>query len=221
MTTCTERELLEELSTSGKCDQCGDRIGESKEYAIYCGCRHHRLCRHRWRTGDGCPVCELPQDTSCDAEKAVLVAALEGLFAYISEMAGRTAGQPKEMLPDKRLGTANRVLADRSPAAAALLAQGEALKWYADVDNWEYEHSPECEESAPRGPCIADSACRPSCAAEKDEGRRARAALAPVCGTCGDSREVAMEKSRSSALSALTMPCPDCALAPGESPSGD
>ena len=66
-----------------------------------------------------------------------------------------------------------------SSAAAALLAQGEALKWYGDSDNWEYEHSPECEESAPSGPCIADLACRPSCAAEKDEGRRARAALAP------------------------------------------
>ena len=36
---------------------------------------------------------------------------LEGLLAYVTEMAARTVGQPKEMLPDKRIGVARAALA--------------------------------------------------------------------------------------------------------------
>ena len=32
--------------------------------------------------------------------------ALKGLLAYVTEMAARTTDQPKEMLPDKRIGVA-------------------------------------------------------------------------------------------------------------------
>ncbi|KKM26304.1 hypothetical protein LCGC14_1586060, partial [marine sediment metagenome] len=120
-----------------------------------------------------------------EARKTVLVAALQALeWARPFDQWGHKdvcirCGSWKELGRHQEGCPTAQALADTSPAAAALLAQGKALKWYADVDNWEYEHSPKCEESAPSGPCIADLACRPSCAAEKDEGRRARAALAP------------------------------------------
>ena len=128
----------------------------------------------------------------CEAEKAVLVEALKRVRHSLSpnELAVEaiksedpqhshfTAGAlMTRNLTYEVIIAIDDALADTSPAA--LLAQGEALKWYGNSDNWEYEHSPKCEESAPSGPCIADLACRPSCAAEKDEGRRARAALAP------------------------------------------
>jgi hypothetical protein len=129
---------------------------------------------------------------ACDAEKAVLVAALEPL--------ARLAEDSPPGTPDGHCiydgcfvgldyGDARRAraaLSDTPSAAAALLAQVKALEWYGDVGNWEYEHSPKCEEAAPGGPCIASLDCRPSCAAEKDEGRRARAALAPGESPSGD-----------------------------------
>jgi hypothetical protein len=117
MTKCTERELLEQAV------EWRDKLFANP------------MDEEAWEAligEDGCLDNDarafLADTPACDAEKAVLVGALEGLFAYIEEMAERTAGQPKEMLPDKRLGTANRALADPSPAAAALLAQGEEKK---------------------------------------------------------------------------------------------
>ena len=139
MTKCTARELLDELATTGKCDQCGDRIGESEEYGIYCGCRHHRPCRHRWRTGDGCSICELTQDISCDAEKAVLVEALQMLWDYHGQRlddaipSGCNAAEfaKKWPLTDAQLDKKVRdALANTSPSA--LLAQAQWLKRLVD-----------------------------------------------------------------------------------------
>ena len=130
MTKCTARELLEELATTGKCDQCGDRIGESEEYGIYCGCRHHRPCRHRWRTGDGCSICELTQ--ACDAEKAVLVEAIDMAIDTLAldEQLPRPAGKIEawvekygDVTDTAILERLRKTLANTSPSA--LLAQGE------------------------------------------------------------------------------------------------
>ncbi len=123
----------------------------------------------------------LAQDT---AQEAVLVRAGQQILDTwaLPLDTGHKPGQARRLAAYKAKETWDKVAADTSSAAAALLAQEEALKWYGDIDNWEYEHSPECEESAPGGPCIASLACRPSCAAEKDEGRRARAALSVDCG---------------------------------------
>ena len=142
MTKCTARELLDELATTGKCDQCGDRIGESEEYGIYCGCRHHRPCRHRWRTGDGCSICELTH--ACDAEKAVLVEALERERDHWR--AALTAWKGSETIDiDYSSALRNesgltRILANTSPSA--LLAQGEMLRTVRELVDW-FECAPE------------------------------------------------------------------------------
>ena len=50
---------LDKLSTTGRCDRCGDAIGFTQEHGIYCGCRHHRPCRHHWKEAPSgkCPTC--------------------------------------------------------------------------------------------------------------------------------------------------------------------
>ena len=72
MTTCTEaRRLLEELATTGRCDQCGNRIENSVNHGIYCACRHHRPCRHR--TWKDCPVCAFLAQPEPAAREAMRV----------------------------------------------------------------------------------------------------------------------------------------------------
>ena len=54
-----------------------------------------------------CPVCE--RDERIDDDTELLEAcreALHGVLFYVDEMAQRVLGQPKEMLPDKRLAAA-------------------------------------------------------------------------------------------------------------------
>ncbi|KKL15462.1 hypothetical protein LCGC14_2505320, partial [marine sediment metagenome] len=51
--------------------------------------------------------------------------ALGGLLAYVTEMARRTRWQPKEMLPDGRIGTARATINMKPEEAKEKEGQGE------------------------------------------------------------------------------------------------
>jgi hypothetical protein len=76
----------------------------------------------------------LADTPACDAEKAVLVKELKRCVHVIGLAANQIAPEyrGKGNVYDEAVGSAVTVLADLSPAAAALLAQGEALEMLWD-----------------------------------------------------------------------------------------
>jgi hypothetical protein len=122
MTICTERKLLEVGLTDKFQGHASVRCPERKYGPLY-------------RDKDPCWTCRvrafLADPPACDAEKAVLVAALEKAKSLVWESLSHIEhGQQKSLahlhaLLTKADKAISPVLADPSPAAAALLAQAK------------------------------------------------------------------------------------------------
>lgn len=210
------RELLERVlpvfetarDREGACNTCGAPVSV----------RHDPTCI--WTVAHDA-LLSLAAPARGDAEKAVLVAALveatESAIALNEERRAVILLRADKMAPmsvttqmqvlDNRNAYFNdrtaKILADTSPAVAALLAQVVAAGWLAKrlrgrSQDWhEMRHTGEW------------SACDIlSCSVDK-EALEARAALAPggqPCGTCGGRRAVLINPPNDADF----VPCPDC-----------